>query len=114
MQTRTDLVHKALKNLGVLPQGQSPSAEEYNQVNALVEPMIEDLAGRDIVTLTSTALFEDKYFLSLGHVLAGHAQSEFGMQRDAALTARALAAEIAIQKIAAVRPTYDPLEVQAF
>jgi F420-0:gamma-glutamyl ligase len=114
MQTRVDLVHKALKNLGVLPQGQTPSAEEYNQVNALVEPMIEDLAGRDVITLASTAVFEDKHFLSLAHVLAGHAQSEFGMQNDQALTARAIKGELDLQRIAAVRPTYNPLEIQSF
>lgn len=114
MQTRVDLVHKALKNLGVLPQGQPPAAEEFNQVNALIDPMIEDLAGRDIVTITSTGVFEDKYFLHLAHILAGNAQSEFGMQNDQALTARALKAEIDIQKIAATRPTYAPLEVQSF
>ena len=98
----------------MLPQGQNPSAEEFNQVDALVEPMIEDLAGRDIVTIGSTIIFEDKHFLHLGHILAGHAQSEFGMQNDPALTARALKAEIDIQKIAATRPTYEPLKVQAF
>lgn len=108
------MVYKALKNLGVLPQGQTPSAEEYNQVNALVEPMIEELAARDIVTLASTAVFEDKYFLSLAHVLAGHAQSEFGMQNDPALTGRALKGEVDLQAMFATRPTYNPLEVQAF
>lgn len=114
MQTRTDLVHKALKNLGVLPQGQAPSAEEYNQVDALVEPMIEELAARDIITLASTAVFEDKYFLALAHVLAGHSLSEFGMQNDPALTARAVKGEVDLQTMFATRPTYNVLETQAF
>jgi hypothetical protein len=114
MQTRVDLVHKALKNLGVLPQGQNPGAEEYNQVNALVEPMIADLAARDIVTINSTAVFEDKHFLHLAHVLAGHSLSEFGMQNDPALTARAQRGEIDLQTIAAVRPEYKPLEIMPY
>lgn len=114
MQTRVDLVHKALKNLGVLPQGQNPGAEEYNQVNALVEPMIADLAARDIVTLASTAVFEDQYFLSLAHILAGHAQSEFGMQNDPALTARAQRGEVDLQTAASARPTYNPLEIMPY
>jgi hypothetical protein len=99
MKTRADLVYKTLRNLGVLPQGQAASAEEYNQVNALVEPMIEDLAARDIITIASTAIFEDRYFLALAHVLAGHAQSDFGMQNDPALTARYLKGEVDLKDI---------------
>jgi hypothetical protein len=83
----------------VLPQGQTPAAEEYNQVDDLVEPMIEDLAARDVITIGSTGVFEDKHFLSLGHVLAGHALSEFGMQNDPALTARAIKGEQDLKEI---------------
>jgi hypothetical protein len=93
MKTRTDLVHRALKNLGVLPQGQSPSAEEFNSIDALIEPMIEDLIARNIVFVESAEAIDDKYFLALGHVLAGLAQSEFGMQADQAIAARMIKAE---------------------
>lgn len=110
-KTRADLVNKALKNLGVLPQGQAAGAEEFNQVDALVDPMIEDLIGRDIVFIEDVDAIEDKYFLHLGHVLAGLAQSEFGMQNDPALTARAIKGEQDLQRLAATRPTYQPLEI---
>lgn len=113
-KTRTDLIHRALKNLGVLPQGQNPAAEEYNSVNDLVDPMLEDLIARDIVFIEDVDAIDEKYFLALGHVLAGQAQSEFGMQNDAALTARAQKGELDLQKIFATRPTYQTLEVQAF
>jgi alpha-ketoglutarate-dependent taurine dioxygenase len=92
-KSRSDLVHRALKNLGVLPQGQTPGAEEYNQVDALIDPMIEDLIARDIVFIEDVDAIDEKYFLHLGHVLAGLAQSEFGMQNDPALTARARRAD---------------------
>jgi hypothetical protein len=92
-KTRTDLVYRALRNLGVLPQGQDPSAEEYNSVEALIDPMIEDLQARDIVFIEDADAIEDKYFVHLGHMLAGHALSEFGMQNDAGLTARGIKAE---------------------
>ena len=113
-KTRTDLVHRALKNLGVLPQGQNPGAEEYNSVNALVDPMIEDLIARDIVHIQDVDAIEDKYFLALGHVLAGHSQSEFGMQNDPALTARAQKGEKDLEIIFSTNPTYGTLEVQAY
>jgi hypothetical protein len=113
-KTRTDLVHRALKNLGVLPQGQNPSAEEYNSVDALVEPMVEELLGRDIVFLESTEVFEDRFFLALGHVLAGQAAAEFGMQNDQAIAARMVKAEHDLEKIASTRPTYLPLEIMPY
>jgi hypothetical protein len=111
---RQELVHRALKNLGVLPQGQSPSAEEYNSVDDLVEPMVEDLLGRDIVFLESTEVFEDRFFLALGHVLAGQAAAEFGMQNDQAIAARMVKAEHDLEKIASTRPTYNTLEIMPY
>lgn len=113
-KSRADLIHKALKNLGVLPQGQTPADEEYNQVDDLVDPMIEDLIGRGIVFIEDVDAIEDKYFLALSHVLAGHAQSDFGMQNDPALTARAVKGERDLQVLAATRPTFQTLEIQPF
>jgi hypothetical protein len=113
-QTRQSLVHRALYNLGVLPQGQNPGAEEYNQVDALIDPMIEELIGRDVVFIEDADAIEDKYFLALGHVLAGQAQSLFGMQNDPALAARAQKGEKDLRIIASVRPTYRTLEIQPY
>jgi hypothetical protein len=112
--TRTDLVHRALKNLGALPAGQTPSAEEYNSVNALIDAMLEDLLGRDIVFIEDADVIEDRYFLALGNVLAGHAAAEFGLQNDPAIAARAAKGEKDLEIIASTRPTYNVLEVQAY
>jgi hypothetical protein len=113
-KTRTDLVHRALKNLGVLPQGQTPSAEEYNSVDALIDSMTEELIGRDIVFIEDVDAIEDRYFLALGHVLAGQAAAEFGMQNDQAIAARMVKAEHDLEKIASTRPTYQPLEIMPY
>jgi hypothetical protein len=113
-KTRTDLVHRALKNLGVLPQGQTPSAEEYNSVNALIDPMTEELIGRDIVFIEDVDAIEERYFLALGHVLAGQAAAEFGMQNDQAIAARMVKAEHDLEKIASTRPTYQTLEIMPY
>ena len=48
-QDRTALIHRALRNLGVLPQGQSPSAEEYQSIDDLIDPMIANLVERNIM-----------------------------------------------------------------
>jgi hypothetical protein len=100
--------------LGVLPQGATPSAEEYNSVNELVDSVIEDLIARDIVHIVDVDAIEEKYFLHLGYVLAGHAMPEFGMQNDPALTARVIKAEHDLETIFATRPTYQVLEIQAY
>ena len=113
-KTRRDLVYRALYNLGVLPQGQNPGNEEYNSVDGLVDPMVEDLIARDIVHIQDVDAIEEKYFIHLGHVLAGHSASVFGMQNDPALAARATKGERDLQTIFSTRPTYQTLEIQAY
>lgn len=98
----------------MLPQGQTPSAEEYNQVDDLVDPMIEELIAKDICFIEDVDAIEDRFFLALAHVLAGHSLSEFGMQNDPALTARAIKGERDLEIMSATRPTYNTLETQAF
>ena len=113
-KTREELVYQALYNLGVLPQGQNPGAEEYASVDGLVDPMIEDLIARNITHIVDIDAIEEKHFLHLGDILAGWSASIFGMQNDQALAARHLRGEKHLINITAVRPTYQVLEVQAF
>lgn len=113
-KTRVDLVWRALRNLGVLPAGQTPSNEEYNAVNGLVEPMVEDLIARDIVQIDTPEVIDDRYFLALGNVLAGHAAAEFGMQNDQALAARMIKGERDLEQMFSTRPTYNTLEILAY
>lgn len=113
-KSRQDLVNQALFNLGVLVIGQNAGAEEYNLVDGIVDPMLEELIGRDIVFVQDVDAIEDRYFLSLGHVLAGQAASLFGMQNDQALAARMIKGEKDLRVLSAMRPTYETLEVQAY
>lgn len=113
-KTRQDLVYRALYNLGVLPQGQNPGSEEYASVDALVDPMVEELIAKDVCFIEDVDAIEDKYFLSLGHVLAGHAAPVFGMQADVALAARATKGEQDLEKISATKPTYNTLEIMPY
>jgi hypothetical protein len=98
-KSRVQLVHRALKNLGVLPAGQTPSAEEYNAVDTLIDPMLEDLIARDIVFIEDVDATEDRYFLHLGHILAAQAAAEFGQQNDPAIAARGVKAEQDLNEI---------------
>lgn len=113
-KTRSDLVHRALKNLGALPQGLTPDAQEYNAIDELIDPMVEDLVARDVAFIEDVDAIEDRYFIALGHVLAGIAAPEFGLQSDAAIASYAQKGEQDLRVIAAARPTFDVLEIQAY
>ena len=77
-KTRRELVFRALRNLGVLPQGQVPSDEEFDSVNDLVVPVLEDLSARNICFVPDFEAIDDEKFLALGHILADRMRSEFG------------------------------------
>lgn len=105
-KTRTDLVHRALKNLGVLPQGVNPSAEEYTSVNDLIDPMVEELSAKDIYYLQDANAIPDEAFSPLGNILASACRAEFGMAKDAAIVSLGLKGEVDLQKIQSLRPTF--------
>jgi hypothetical protein len=90
-KTRTDLVHRALRNLGALPQGQSPAAEDYASISDLVDALIAELEARDIIYIQNIDTYglEDKYFMPLANILAWRAAPEFGAANDQALAALA-------------------------
>ena len=93
-QDRTALIHRALRNLGVLPQGQSPSAEEYQSVDDLIDPMLANLKERNVAMPIDADNIEDEFFLPLAHVLAAVAAPEFGQDNNQALWALKERAEI--------------------
>lgn len=105
MATRVDLIHRALRNLGALPQGQSPNAEEYQSVSDIVDSTIAELDKRDIVYVADVDNLADEFLVPLGHIVAWNAASEFGAASDAALAALAQQAELRLQKMESVRPT---------
>ena len=113
-KTRIELVYRALKNLGALPQGMTPNTEEYNAVNDLVDCVVEDLIARNIAFIEDVDAIEEKFFMPLGHVLAGACLPEFGLVDDAALVAKAQKAEMDLKTISSYGPTYAAIEMQAF
>ena len=93
MKDRQDLIYRALRNLGALPQGQAPSAEEYQSVSDLLDSVIAELEARDVIYIADIDHLEDEFFLPLGHILAWKAAPEFGSASDQALAALATQAE---------------------
>ncbi len=116
-QTRTQLVHRALRNLGALPQGQNPSDEEFDSVNDLIKPLLAKLHSMDIVTVRDPNNVDDDVFLSVGHLLADAARSEFGSLGNAdaqELAALAEKAKMDLKIIKSRNPTYATLRADYF
>jgi hypothetical protein len=113
-KTREQLVNRALSNIGALPAGQTANTEEYNQVDALVTPVLESLSARDIYYVPDEAAIADEAFIELGHCLAWACAPEFGLHNDAALSALSQRAEALLKVIQSESPTYKVLEIQAW
>jgi hypothetical protein len=107
-KTRDDLVNRALKNLGALPAGQTANQEEYDQVDELVEPTMEQLAARDIFHVPDLSAIDDAAFLWLAICLAWSASPEFG---NADIVMPLDYAEAQLKVIQSEVPTYKPLEI---
>src|SRR6478672_9338573 len=100
MKTRTELIARALRNLGALPQGQTPSVEESESIDDLIDPMLAELDARDILGLIDADDgIDDQLFLSLGHCLAWKAAPEFGQGNDGALAAFNQRAELDLKEM---------------
>lgn len=107
-------MYRALRNLGALPQGQAPNAEEFNAVNALIPSLIDELEGREIAYVPDLDVIEDHLFLPLAHCLAWTAAPEFSQYDDQALAALKERAEKDMREMRAAAPTYQPLRVEYF
>lgn len=108
-QTRSDLVHEALRLIGFLPHGQTAGPEEYANLDGAIDQMVAELEWKDIVFLpepgtqgdANSGAFEDKHFSSLAAILANMVKSTYGMAGDQGLALEAQKAEADLYTIEA-------------
>lgn len=94
-KTRAELIDQVLDNLGVLVEGQAPSAEMRNKVDRLVNPHLASLRNQEIVYVAdagepnppSGGEIEDEIFLALAHTLAFSCAPSFNLAGDPSLKA---------------------------
>jgi hypothetical protein len=99
-KTRTDLIHRTLRNLGVLPMGQSPNAEESQQIDDLIDTVLENLHARSVcLQLVDADYIDDALFLPISRVMAAEAAPEFGLANDVSIYALKERAELDLKKI---------------
>jgi hypothetical protein len=93
-QDRTALIHRVLRNLGALPQGQSPNAEEMQSIDDLIDPTLANLRNRNIAKINDADNLEDEFFFPLANIIAAIASPEFGQDNNQALWALKERAEL--------------------
>lgn len=113
-KTRQELVHQALRELGVLAEGQPVSAEDYAGVDRHLDGLLEELRDRDVACVPNAELTEERFFLPLALILADRSKSVFGRSGDMALRADAERAEGLLYAMTQDGPDDSIIEGQYF
>lgn len=107
MASREQLVRRALRELGVLAAGQSPSAEDYEAVNGDVEPVFADLARRQVWPYGDPDVIADEALIHLAIILANSTAAQFGQAAD---DGRRIYAETRLKELKSNVDAGDPIE----
>lgn len=78
-KTRTQLVNRAAQRIGVLPAGQTLSAEDGLLIDEQIDAMCSELAARGVVGIADPTVFEEAFFLPLADILGYWVAADFGV-----------------------------------
>ena len=78
-KTRNDLVRAALAKLQVLAAGQTPVAEDFDEMDGHVDATIAELDADDIVTVFDVEEIPVEWFEPIAVILADNAAFSFGL-----------------------------------
>jgi hypothetical protein len=118
-KTRAELIDQVLDNLGVLVEGQAPTAEMRNKVDRLVDPHLASLRNREITYVPDTGTpnppsggeFDEELFLALADSLAMRCAPSFNLAGEPSLKALAVLGEDELQVIGRPQRTRRMLQV---
>lgn len=116
-KTRENLVFACLELLGVAAAGQSPSAEDSQLVNGMVEPTLAKLAAKSIYAYGDPDQIEDECFEDLTFILAVVMAPRFGgVQVDKTRSNEAVrtACQNSLREIGAEKLSGQTLKVDYF
>lgn len=110
-KTSAQLIAKALSNIGALEPGEAPSAEDFETMDGLIDPLIEQLQTEGVAPFIDRDEIPPALFLPLSRLLANAAGPEFGspMNEQAKLID-----EATLRRLTAGKPTYQTLRVEFF
>ena len=110
-KTREDLIFRAATEVGALVVGQSLSSEEYDTIDNLVDPLVQQLSFDGVVHVQDTNAIQPEYFIPVARLLANEAAISFGQaySRDVKI-----ANETVLYRLTSMRPTFETLETDYF
>lgn len=110
-KTRAQLIERAGINLGLVQPGEALASEDYNTLDNLVDPLIEQLNADSVIYIPDSNAVDVSVFLPLAALLANQAGPSFGTAiNDQAMTRD----QGTLRRINATRPIYAPLQVDYF
>lgn len=80
-KTKDELIEQALRSLGVAEAGQPIEIEDYEAVDACVEPLRAMLARDRAIYIANVDAIDEAVFLPLARLLANEAAPAFGRER---------------------------------
>jgi len=92
-KTRLDLIDRALENLGILVEGQAPTAEMRQKVDRVIDPRVAELRVDEVIYLADVGTTNPpaggqipvECFLALADVIAWAAAPSFSLAGDPSL-----------------------------
>lgn len=81
-KSRQDLIERALEELGVIASGQDASAEDVAVIENEIDPVMSDLATRDIWQWGDSDEFDEDAFIHLAKLVAYSKARVFGVVPD--------------------------------
>ncbi len=119
-KTRAELITEALDQLGIIVPGQAPSATVTNKMDAVVDPVIEQLDALGIYYVDDAGELgptggeiESSAFLPICSYLANAAAPKFNLPADTKLKALALEAEQILRTLTRPASTRKFLQTDA-
>jgi hypothetical protein len=110
-KTRAQLIERAGINLGLVQPGEALSSEDYNTLDNLVDPLVDQLSADNVIYVQDRDAIETELFMPLAAVLANYAGPSFGSPiNDAAM----MRDEGTLRRINSTKPTYTPLQVDYY
>lgn len=110
-KSREELIARALRKLGVVGAGQSPSAEDTQIVDDEIEPVMADLATRGVYSWGDPDQIDDDAFVHLATILANSVANDFGKPED---DGKRIYAESRLRLLDVQIPSGQPLKVDYF
>lgn len=107
-KTRSQLIERAAKDLGIIEPGETLSAEDQETFDGLLDPLIAQLSADSIVYIQDDEAIEVEYFLPLARLLANIAGPDFGSPINEAAK---LEDEKTLRRLSASKPSYETLKV---